>query len=268
MQSIRDFGDFSKVWLIGGTQDSVAIATSLVSNQIPFVVSVVTDSARQLYPPGVQVAIGCLDRDAMESFCKQEQIGAIIDASHPYAVVVSQQAIALAQNWQLPYLRYERVNCPQLPATNNPSLITELDSFETLVSHNYLQGHRVLLTVGCQALAFFTSWHNHSTLYARILPKPESLAMALAAGFTSDRLIALRPPITLALEKALWQQWQISLVVTKASGITGGEALKRQLAQELNIPLIVIARPTVIYPQQTSSLEAIIAFLGSSTGFM
>jgi precorrin-6A/cobalt-precorrin-6A reductase len=62
------------------------------------------------------------------------------------------------------------------------------------------------------------------------------------------------------LEKALWQQWDISLVVTKASGAAGGEAIKRQVAAELGIPLIVIARPVVEYPQQTSDLEAALEF--------
>ena len=36
-----------------------------------------------------------------------------------------------------------------------------------------------------------------------------------------DRIIAIRPPISRELEQALWQQWRISLVVTKASGQSG-----------------------------------------------
>ena len=50
------------------------------------------------------------------------------------------------------------------------------------------------------------------------------------------------------METALWQQWRISLVVTKASGTAGGEDIKRQVAAKLGIPLIVIARPQIAYP--------------------
>ncbi|MEO1693470.1 MAG: precorrin-6A/cobalt-precorrin-6A reductase, partial [Cyanobacteria bacterium J06631_6] len=101
---------------------------------------------------------------------------------------------------------------------------------------------------------------ERATLFARVLPKIASLEMATAAGFTSDRLIAVRPPISLAMETALWQQWRISLVVTKASGKAGGEDLKRQVAANLGIPLIVITRPQITYPQQTSDIKEVATF--------
>jgi precorrin-6A/cobalt-precorrin-6A reductase len=59
---------------------------------------------------------------------------------------------------------------------------------------------------------------------------------------------------------ALWRHWDISLVVTKASGVAGGEATKRQVAAQLGIPLIVIERPVVEYPQQTSDITVALAF--------
>ncbi|HBB32520.1 MAG TPA: precorrin-6A reductase, partial [Cyanobacteria bacterium UBA9273] len=136
--------------------------------------------------------------------------------------------------------------------------IIELNSFDTLVSGEYLHQQRVLLTVGYKALPLFRSWHDRSTLFARILPSVTSLEAAIAAGFTSDRIIAMRPPVSAEVEKALWHHWDISLVVTKASGVAGKEEVKRAVAVELGIPLIIIARPPVEYPQQTSNmLEAL-----------
>ena len=85
--------------------------------------------------------------------------------------------------------------------------------------------------------------------------------MALDAGFDGKRIIALRPPITPELEIALWQQWQISLVVTKASGKVGGEEIKQKIAQKLNIPLIAISRPNITYPQQISCIKDIEKFI-------
>ena len=83
---------------------------------------------------------------------------------------------------------------------------------------------------------------------------------AIASGFTSDRLIAIRPPISMGTETALWQQWDISLVVTKASGQAGGEDIKRQVAATLGIPLIIISRPSMTYPQQTFDLGDVLPF--------
>lgn len=245
----------SKIWLIGGTSDSAEIAKVLTGFGLPLLISVTTASARALYDNTAEVAVGCMDNLQMNRFCQQNSVNAIIDASHPYAVAVSSQAIAVAKELSLPYLRYERENYQ----VSNPESI-ELPNFDALLSRDYLIQQRVLLTIGCKALPQFQSWHGKATLYARVLPKIASLETAIAAGFTSDRLIAIRPPISLATEIALWQQWRISLVVTKASGKVGGEDIKHQAAAHLGIRLIVITRPQITYPQQTSKISDVLAF--------
>lgn len=149
----------------------------------------------------------------------------------------------------------------QLKSNNFDKLSpTVLDSFESLVAGDYLRGERVILTSGYKTLHLFRSWQNLSTLFARILPSPESVQAALNAGFTPNKLIAIRPPISASLEKALWQQWDISLVVTKASGVAGGEDIKRSLAAELGIKLVIIQRPDLDYPHKTSDLFQAIEF--------
>lgn len=247
------------IWIIGGTKDSTIITSAIAAVTADFFVTVTTPEARQLYDVGCNVIVGTMNEDSMARFCYLYHISAIVDASHPFAVNVSQNAIAIARLLNIPYLRYERAKIDSL--TSSSSL--ELDSFDTLLQGDYLLNRRVLLTVGCQVLPQFQSWQNRATLFARVLPKLKSLQMALDSGFSSDRIIALRPPITEELEKALWQQWQISLVITKASGKSGGENIKKKVAQQLGIPLITIARPYIIYPQQTSNLEEIILFCRS-----
>ncbi|MGK7894201.1 MAG: cobalt-precorrin-6A reductase [Xenococcus sp. (in: cyanobacteria)] len=245
-----------KIWLIGGTKDSAEIAKAIANNQIPTIVTVTTNSAKNLYPPNFSVRIGCFSIKQMEQFCLQEQIIAIVDASHPFATEVSQNAIAISQLKNIPYLCYERKPCQLSNKNHNLTL----DSFETLLNGDYLQGHRVLLTVGCKILPQFKTWHGRATLFARVLPRVDSLQIALDSGFKSDRIIAIRPPITAELEIALWQKWQISLVVTKASGKAGGENIKHQVADSLGIPLITIARPKIFYPEQTSCIKEVMAF--------
>ncbi|MEL6439619.1 MAG: cobalt-precorrin-6A reductase [Cyanobacteria bacterium J06621_8] len=247
-----------QIWLIGGTSDSKAIALALLAGQIPLVVTVT--SRVTLYPSEVKVIVGKMDQALMESFCKQQAVAAIVDASHPYATEVSRQAILVATRLNIPYLRYERSSYQPSSIMAEQAKIIDLDSFETLLAGDYLTHHRVMLTVGCQILPQFQPWQGRATLYARVLPRLSSVEIALAAGFTSDRLIALRPPITMNLEMALWQQWQISLVVTKASGISGGEDIKQQAAAKLGIPIIVVQRPPVVYHRQTSSLSETLAY--------
>lgn len=234
------------IWLIGGTSDSAMLSQEMIMSGIPTLVTITTESAKHLYPDSSLLTIKIGKPEPSE-------ITAIVDASHPYATKITKYAIALSHQNNIPYLRYERPNLEAQTAI-------ELDSFETLLESDYLTGQRVLLTVGYKALPLFQPWQNRATLYTRILPVVNSLLVATAAGFSSDRIIALRPPINFDLEKALWLQWKISLVITKASGTKGGEDIKRSVAQELNIPLLVIARPKIFYAKQTSSAREVIAF--------
>lgn len=245
-----------KIWLIGGTSESARIAQALATAQLASIVTVTTAAAKNLYPqtPWLQVLVGKLDVSQVDDFCHQQQIVTIVDASHPYASQISHLAIATAQQYHLPYLRFER------PSLEEDLDIIKLSSFDELLVGNYLDQQRVLLTVGYQALPLFQPWHHKSTLFARILPRVKSLEVALKAGFPAERIIAFRPPLTIELEMALWRQWQISLVVTKASGSAGGEDIKRNVAKQLGIPLIVITRPPINYPQQTSDLSTVLAF--------
>jgi precorrin-6A/cobalt-precorrin-6A reductase len=246
----------NRIWLIGGTQESTRIAAAIASAGFPCTVTVTTATAQGLYPqsPSLKVCIGSLDSSQLATFCTQEQIVGIVDASHPFAVAISRAAIAVGAARQIPYLRYERSS---LLSTDTA---IELDSFDSLLQGNYLLGQRVLLTIGYKALPLFQPWQERATLFTRLLPGVNSLEVAMAAGFTPDRIMAIRPPIGAELEKALWRQWQISLVVTKASGEAGGEAIKRAVAAALGIPIVVITRPKVAYPQQTSDLSDVLAF--------
>ena len=261
-----------RIWLIGGTQESATLANIIAQEGWPCTISVTTEAAMALYPPAplLRVRVGKLDAFQLGQFLQSESISAILDASHPYAVEVSKLAIATAYQYQIPYLRYERPRLDLISQADHPSfpdlglensqIFTGLDSFDTLLRSEILTGQRVLLTVGYRTLPLFQPWQDKCTLFARILPSVPALEAALAAGFMPDRLIALRPPVSLDLERSLWQQWQISLVVTKASGVAGGEDVKRIVARELNVPVAVIERPAVEYPQQTSDVATAVEF--------
>ncbi|MEL7420028.1 MAG: precorrin-6A/cobalt-precorrin-6A reductase, partial [Cyanobacteria bacterium J06555_3] len=69
----------SRVWLIGGTSDSVAIARVLAELNAALVITIATASAQGLYtelPSATQIVVGCMDSVVMQSFCQQHQIRA------------------------------------------------------------------------------------------------------------------------------------------------------------------------------------------------
>jgi precorrin-6A/cobalt-precorrin-6A reductase len=239
------------LWLIGGTEESRAIAQVLSAHSYPWVVTVTRPSAVQLYEglPG-KAMVGILTPERLTQFLQAQAIACIVDASHPFATLISRQAMATG----VPYLRFER---PEIPLEPPAQLLSD---FDQVLQPEYLGGHRVLLTVGVKALPLFAPWHSQTKLWARILPTPEAQEQALQAGFAPECLIPSRLPLTYEQEYQLWQRLQIDTVITKASGEAGGVAIKQAVAKALGVKLVVIARPPITYPLQTDDLAVVQAF--------
>ncbi|MEM7067127.1 MAG: cobalt-precorrin-6A reductase [Cyanobacteria bacterium P01_B01_bin.77] len=237
------------IWLIGGTSESRAIAQQLTQQGLPWLVTVVSPTAVRLYAelPGRTLS-GALSPAGMQSLIQQHSIRAIVDASHPFATQISKQAMATG----LPYLRFERQAMTlEPPAESVPDL-------DTLLQPTYLENRRVLLTLGIKALHQFQPWRQRSRLWARILPTAK--AQALQVGFAPEQLICDRSPTNALAEQALWQKLGVDTVITKASGGPGGIPIKLAAAKALGVKLLVIARPTLDYPQQTHNLERVLEF--------
>ena len=237
------------IWLIGGTSESRAIAQQLTQQGIPWLVTVVSPTAARLYQglPG-QVQPGALDPAGMQTLIRQHNIRAIVDASHPFATKISNQAMALG----MPYLRFERQACElEPPAESVPDL-------DTLLQPHYLENRRVLLTVGIKALQRFQPWQQRARLWARILPTAK--AQAIQLGFAPEQLICDRSPTNPLTEQTLWQRLGVDTVVTKASGGPGGVPVKLAAAKALGVRLLVIARTKLVYPQQTHDLDEVVTF--------
>ena len=266
------------VWLIGGTSESVTLAHGLSAADVSFVVTVTTASARDLYPKAARVFVGALSASDMLVFVQKWQVRCILDASHPFADAVSRQAIALTQNQNADqdscpayirpaYIRYERseVSASGLRASHSASQNLEdnviyVDSLDDLIEFDILRHQRVLFTVGYRYLAGVAPLRQTSVLFARVLPSVEAISGAIAAGFSAKEIVAMRPPISAELESALWQQWKITCVVAKASGVAGGERTKRAIAAQLGVTLVLVKRPQLTYPNQTDSVIAAVDF--------
>lgn len=252
-----------RIWLIGGTSESKKIAEKSAVLNLPVVVTVVSPSARSLYPisSSLKIWIGQLDESTITDFLSDHRVRGILDASHPYAVEISRLALGVSERFNLPYLRFERDSIiTDSDREKKSQWITTFADWDSFFSQFDFHRKRILLTLGYRFLPLFKSDHNQGNLFARILPSTPALETAFQAGFTPETIIAIRPPISYELEKAIWKKWQISTVITKASGTPGGENIKRQLAEELGVELILIARPPLVYPQQTNDLQEALSF--------
>jgi precorrin-6A/cobalt-precorrin-6A reductase len=245
-----------RIWLIGGTSESVAVARRLSDLGWPWIATITTPAAVRLYAGLTgQIRVVTLTPATINSFFAADRIGAIVDASHPFATAISTLAMEWAIARNIPYLRFERPAAPLDAAT------LLLPDFATLLQPQYLTHRRVFLTTGVKTLHLWRDWHDRAELWARILPTEQSRQQAIAAGFPPHRAIAQRLPITVEEERKLWQRLQVDTVVTKESGAAGGLAVKQVVAAELRVRLIAIARPHLEYPLKTHDLDCLAEFV-------
>jgi len=97
------------ILVLGGTSDSLEICDKLKLIEKEFILSVTTDYGRDLaIPHAKNIILGKLNSKSMEDFIKTHKVNQIIDATHPYAVEVSKNALECAKSLGVKYLRYER----------------------------------------------------------------------------------------------------------------------------------------------------------------
>ncbi len=160
----------------------------------------------------------------------------VVDATHPFAAQISEQAAQAARLAGIARLRLQRPAWSPVPGERwlpVPDLASAADLLPTL-------GRRPLLTTGRQGLAAFTEHPacRRLDLLVRCVQAP---AIPLPARTT---VLLARGPFSLAGELALLRERRIDVLVTKNSG--GREAQpKLDAARELRLPVVVIDRPPV-----------------------
>lgn len=99
-----------KVLLFGGTVEGRTVAEYLNENKIPSMVCVATEYGESLLPQGeyLELSHERLDEKQMEERMLQMENGLVIDATHPYAQVVTENIETACERTGTAYLRVVR----------------------------------------------------------------------------------------------------------------------------------------------------------------
>lgn len=245
------------ILLLGGTLESREIAKLLSKEKIEYTVSTVTKYGGQLAEQvSLNVQSKVLDHDNLLELCEKKKILLIIDATHPFAQNISLNAIKVAQGLGIKYIRFERkaLHYPQ----NSPLIHLVNDMAEAVVTARQL-GSKFLLTIGSRQLHYFQELiQNNNEVYVRVLPDINSIQQCLNLGLQPQHIIGLQGPFSKEFNKALIQEKKIEVVVSKESGTIGGVDTKIAACLELQIPIVIVARPKISYPLVVSDYEMIL----------
>ena len=226
-----------RVVLFSGTTEGRELSRWLAELGLEVVVSVATPLGQeeQGSAPGVTVRCGRLLPDEMAALLKGAAL--CIDATHPYAVEVTEHIRAAAEAAGLPVLRLVRQSDGGELCRRAKDMAGAADMLEQMPGH-------VLLTTGSKELHHFARPGLAERCYPRVLPMADSLERCLTLGFPPKNIICMQGPFSRELNVALLRQYHIQTLVTKDTGGYGGFREKAEAAREAGCALLVVERPS------------------------
>lgn len=230
-----------KVLVFGGTTEGRQIISWLAAHeQCQVMACCATEYGGSLVDEAPNVAVSAvrLNQEGMEALIRAEGFQVVVDATHPYAVDVTANAKNAALACNALYVRLLREE------TEDGSW-TEVETIEDAAGLVAQMEGNVLLATGSKDLRTFVAAMPdfQERLFARILPVESSLTQARDLGISPSHIIAVQGPFSEALNMALIDHTGAKVMVTKASGSTGGFWEKVSAAEKCGITLVVIRRP-------------------------
>lgn len=248
------------IFVAAGTQDGREIVERLLAAGHRVLASVVSEYGRLLLAakPGLCINEKPLDRAALRECLRLHEVTAFVDASHPYAVNMSKNAMAACTEVAIPYIRYERsqTDLPEYAA------LYRVPDYTAAAKLAASLGKTIFLTTGSRNLALLKQDPACAAcrLIARVLPDPAVIEECRQLGFTPKDIIAMQGPFSQTLNEELYKKYGADVVLTKNSGKIGGTDSKLAAAMKLHLPIVMIERPALDYPQMTAAYAEILAF--------
>lgn len=247
-----------QILLFAGTTEGREMAETLGRMEIPVSVSVATEYGETLLPVGDQIThlTGRMDEKEMGTLMQEGSFSHVIDATHPYAVVVSENIKNAANEAGLPYIRLLRAEDEETHAGLHGHPLSKLGEDaapgsiylaasvkEACQALAHVSGN-ILASTGSKELKEYTVIEDYKErVFARVLSTEESVSIGRSLGFEGKNLICMQGPFSEEMNYATMLQYGIRFLVTKASGKAGGFAEKIRAAKRAGAAVVVIGRP-------------------------
>ena len=186
------------------------MAEALCARQIDCMASVATEYGREVMRQQEHLVIreGRMGEPEMEELMRTGTFLAVVDATHPYAVEVTEHIKESAKKTNLPYLRLSRSTAAEREIAEHEWMIhTVADTQECVELLSKLPGN-ILLTTGSKELhAYAAREEIRKRLFVRVLPGVESIEICHREQIPGKQIIAMQGPFGTELNEALIRQY-------------------------------------------------------------
>jgi len=235
---------YENVWILSGTSDGPVIANRLLDLNYSVFASVLTYKAGQAYieNPKLHIITGKLNnKDEIINFIKQNKIKCVVDATHPFAVIISENLNNACKEINTPLLLFQRKSL--INKTNNFFYIEDLKDINKNVD---LENKNILLAIGSRFLKETANYYINckANVFTRVLPTYESITKAFGSCIKNTNIAILEPSKNnkSILEKKLCEFWEIDYVLCRESG-SYSQKNWEGIVSGSNMKLFLVKRP-------------------------
>ncbi len=234
----------STVIIFGGTVEGRRICEALKGTGLMMHVCVATEyGADLLLEDGcTKVHVGRMDREQIRDYLKKVGPGMVIDATHPYAALATENIAGACAELQIAVIRVVRGQDENNICGDNDFLF--VDHVDEAVDYLERTTGKILITTGSKELEHFTRLTDYrGRCVVRVLPLPSVIEDCQRLGFSGKNIIAMQGPFSQEMNVCMLKQTDCKYLITKDSGREGGYHEKCEAALRAGVKVIVIRRP-------------------------
>ena len=217
-----------RILLLGGVTEALSIARTLGPEHIYSLAGV----GRVPTDLNCQVQVGGYGgAEGLARFIRERGVDLLLDATHPYAARISQNAALAARSTGIECWALRRPAWQPGPGDDWRE-VADWQALRTALA----PFQRPLFTLGREPLQHLHEIPEHQFWTLR--------ALDACPGNERCEVIAARGPFRLEDERALFERRRIDVLISKNSGSSATEP-KLEVARERGIPVLILKRPAL-----------------------
>ncbi len=240
-----------RILVLAGTTQAREVIAHLHTHQV---IASLAGAVRSPADLGVPTRIGGFGgAQGLADYITQERIDMVIDATHPFAEIITNTAVNVCREAGIKYAML----------TRPPWVAQAGDDWHRTDGYAGLpqiipDGVRIFAATGRGSLPALADLSATRHIVLRLIDKPDT-----PFPYENGEFIVARPPFTRTAESALFKRLNIDWLLIKNAGGGGGEA-KIHAARELGLPIAMINPP--VRPKNVVIFEAIAPLMGMVNG--
>ncbi len=217
--------------VLGGTSEAKELSYALADAKIDAMISLAGATREPVEMPLPTRHGGFGGEAGFRAFLDENQITAVLDATHPFASQITNRTARVCTVLNIPYLQLLRPAWEPEGGDDWTEIADESDA--ALYIHKW---QTVFLGTGRNTLEKFNGLEGSRVICRLIDPPTEPFP------FEGGEFLIGRPPFSVERELSLFRDLDIDWLIVKNAG---GEASKPKLiaAREMGVPVLMLKRP-------------------------